>query len=319
MDSDKQKNINNRRSDYKNSNKSYQQTNHHKRAYSASQTAHRRRSSNQRYSGLESDEMKFSDELDTSFVEKRKKNKDKIIRDLDISYEKGNRPKKSKSKVIFKIISIILLLIIAVLCTGLYFTYISPKIVEKTVTKEVVVMDDNYLFLGDSITYMYDLDKYYEGLPVVNSGVNGNDVEDILNDINERVYQYNPSKVFLLIGTNDIDHGDSQEEVVEHIEELLLEIHKNRPYAELYLESIYPVLEGEKVVNIRTNEEIMDINQELKSFCKKEDITYIDMFSLLVDSSSDEVKIKDEYTKDGLHLSDKGYEVVTKEIKKYLK
>ena len=106
---------------------------------------------------------------------------------------------------------------------------------------------------------------------------------------------------------------------MEHIEELLLEIHKNRPYAELYLESIYPVLEGEKVVNIRTNEEIMDINQELKSFCKKEDITYIDMFSLLVDSSSDEVKIKDEYTKDGLHLSDKGYEVVTKEIKKYLK
>ena len=63
----------------------------------------------------------------------------------------------------------------------------------------------------------------------------------------------------------------------------------------------------------------MAINQELKSFCKKEDFTYIDMFSLLVDSSSDEVKIKDEYTKDGLHLSDKGYEVVTKEIKKYLK
>ena len=63
----------------------------------------------------------------------------------------------------------------------------------------------------------------------------------------------------------------------------------------------------------------MAINKELESFCKKEEFTYIDMFSLLVDSSSDEVRIKDEYTKDGLHLSDEGYEVVTEEIKKYLK
>ena len=43
------------------------------------------------------------------------------------------------------------------------------------------------------------------------------------------------------------------------------------------------------------------------------------MFSLLKDPDSDEVKLKEDYTKDGLHLSDKGYDVVTREIKKYLK
>lgn len=316
MDNDKQKNVNNRRSNYKYSNHNYSQGNNQRRS-SYYQNNNKRRKIN--HSNLESDEMKFSDELDTSFIEKRRVNKDKVMRDLDNSYKKEIRPCSGKLKVVFHIFLVIILLVITVFCTSLYFIYISPKVVEKTVTKEVVVMDDNYLFLGDSITYMYDLDKYYEGLPVVNSGVNGNDVEDIMNDIEERVYQYNPSKIFLLIGTNDIDHGDSQEEIVNHIEELLLEIHKNRPYAEIYLESIYPVLEGEKVVNIRTNEEIMAINKELESFCKKEDFTYIDMFSLLVDSSSDDVKIKDEYTKDGLHLSDAGYEIVTEEIKKYLK
>ena len=318
MDNDKQKNISNRRSNYKYSNKNYQQVNRQRRN-SNYQNTNKRRSSNRHYSNLESDEMKFSDELDTSFVEKRRVNKDKIIRDLDNSYKKENKPKKATFKIVFHFFLIILLLGIAVLCTSLYFTYISPKVVEKTVTKEVVVMDDNYVFLGDSITDFYDLDKYYEGLPVVNSGIDGNDTQDILDDMENRVYQYNPSKVFLLIGTNDIDHGDSLDSIVDNIEKILLEIRENRPYAELYLESIYPVMEGEKAVNSRTNEKIMTINDKLEEFCKKEQITYIDMFDLLVDSSSEKVQINPKYTKDGLHLSDEGYDVVTNEVKKYLK
>ena len=318
MDNDKQKKVSNRRSNYKYSNKNYQQTNHQRRN-SYYQNTNKRRSSSQHSSNLESDEMKFSDELDTSFVEKRRVNKDKIIRDLDNSYQKENKPKKGSIKIILHLLLIILLLSITVLCTSLYFTYISPKVVEKTVTKEVVVMDDNYLFLGDSITDFYDLDEYYEGLPVVNSGIDGNDTQDILDDMENRVYQYNPSKVFLLIGTNDIDHGDSLDSIVDNIEKILLEIRENRPYAELYLESIYPVMEGEKAVNSRTNEKIMTINDKLEEFCEKEQITYIDMFDLLVDSSSEKVQINPKYTKDGLHLSDEGYDVVTNEVKKYLK
>lgn len=318
MDNDKQKNISNRRSNYKYSNKNYQQVNRQRRN-SNYQNTNKRRSSSQHSSNLESDEMKFSDELDTSFVEKRRVNKDKIIRDLDNSYQKENKPKKGSIKIILHLLLIILLLSITVLCTSLYFTYISPKVVEKTVTKEVVVMDDNYLFLGDSITDFYDLDEYYEGLPVVNSGIDGNDTQDILDDMENRVYQYNPSKVFLLIGTNDIDHGDSLDSIVDRIEQILLEIRENRPYAELYLESIYPVMEGERAVNSRTNEKIITINKRLEDFCKKEEITYINMFDLLVDSSSEKVQINPDYTKDGLHLSDEGYEVVTNEVKKYLK
>ena len=45
---------------------------------------------------------------------------------------------------------------------------------------------DNYLFLGDSITDFYDLDKYYKDLPVVNSGISGNTIDDILKDMKKR-------------------------------------------------------------------------------------------------------------------------------------
>lgn len=93
MDNDKQKNISNRRSNYKYSNKNYQQVNRQRRNFYY-QNTNKRRSSSQHSSNLESDEMKFSDELDTSFVEKRRVNKDKIIRDLDNSYQKESKPKK---------------------------------------------------------------------------------------------------------------------------------------------------------------------------------------------------------------------------------
>lgn len=273
------------------------------------------------------DEMSFSDELDTSFVESKRKKREQIIEELNSSYEKDenkreHREIRKKPKVrigrmvVFVFVCVLLLFLIGV---GVYSLFIPPK--EKIVTKEktIVVVDDNYLFLGDSLTEYYDLDKYYKDLPVVNSGISGNITEDILNDIDHRVYQYNPSKVFLLIGTNDIQKGISSSEIVDHIKEILTDIHDNRPYAELYLESLYPVDEDKDASRDRTNEEIIEINKKLKKYCKDKDIVYIDLFQELVDEEDEDIRIKDEYSEDGLHLTDEGYEVVTNKIMKYLK
>ena len=155
-------------------------------------------------------------------------------------------------------------------------------------------------------------------MPVVNSGISGNQTEDILDNMKERVYQYNPSKIFLLIGTNDIEDGVEEEDIIHNIEEILQDIHENRPYAELYLEAIYPVDEDRSGSGDRTNEVIVSINEELEKYCKDHDITFIDTYDLLLDSDSDEDKIVEDYSKDGLHLTDEGYEVVTDEIMKYL-
>ena len=40
-------------------------------------------------------------------------------------------------------------------------------------------------------------------MPVVNSGVSGDKTNDILDNMEERIYRYNPSKVVILVGTND--------------------------------------------------------------------------------------------------------------------
>lgn len=276
------------------------------------------------------DEMTFSDELDTSFVENKRKKKRQIVEELNHSYEKAQAEQVAKSKKtlqkksrlrVGRVIGFVLifLLLISLLITCIYIITRPEKkkvVMEK---KEVMVVDDNYLFLGDSITEQYDLAKYFKDMPVVNSGVSGNQTEDILDNMKERVYQYNPSKVFLLIGTNDIEDGVDEEDIIHNIEEILQDIRANRPYAELYLEAIYPVDEDRSGSGDRTNEEIVSINDSLEKYCKSHDITFIDTYDLLLDSESEEDKIMEDYSKDGLHLTDDGYQIVTDEIMKYLK
>ena len=40
----------------------------------------------------------------------------------------------------------------------------------------------------------------------------------------KRAYQYNPSKVFLLIGTNDLDTKHSKEDIVKNVEKIISEL-----------------------------------------------------------------------------------------------
>lgn len=262
-------------------------------------------------------ELDSLDNLDISFVEE--KNKKKVVRDLG---------KDSKIEYKSKNNALCYLFIFLIICLSLFIIYhfISydhkkVKVVEKEVIKTVV--DDNYLFLGDSITEFYDLEKYYENLDVVNSGISGNTTSDILKDMKNRVYRYNPSKVFILIGINDPYVNIKRDDTIKNIKEIVNLIKENRPYTEIYLESIYPInntddekISHDMVSDKRKNEDVIKINEELEKFSKDEKITFIDLHSKLVDSDGN---LNIDYTKEGLHLSDKGYEVVTEVLQKYLK
>ena len=283
---------------------------------------------------LDLDELK-DDEMDLTFISKRKakkiskkKNDEKIMKDpkkenfegLEEKEEKIYEPvkvSKSSKKIVIFLILVILLLSGFLAYHFVTFDHSEPR--EETKIEEVV--PENIVFLGDSITDFYDLDKYYEEYHVVNSGINGNETHDILGDMNGRIYQYNPSKVFILIGTNDLQRDKSIDEIVDNIKKIVEGIEDNRPQAQIYIESIYPInnTDAEKIdhnmVGKRTNEDIKEINDKLESYCKEKNITYIDLYNLLVD---DEDNLKEEYTNEGLHISDEGYEVITEKIKEYL-
>lgn len=181
---------------------------------------------------------------------------------------------------------------------------------------------ENIVFLGDSITDWCPFDELYEDyIPIVNSGKAGYRTFELLPELEELVYQYNPTKVFILIGTNDLNTNTGEDELVDNIEKIIKRIKKHRANCKIYVQSIYPVnrSDDEKIdmdtVSKRENEEIQKVNKNIKQICKKHNVTYIDVYSHLIDEDGN---LKASYTKDGLHLSDLGYLKVTKILTPYV-
>lgn len=265
--------------------------------------------------------------LDTSFMEKKDKKKVKKIVDEVVPVPKVDDvyEEKNKSTLIIVLLTIACLFFISFIAYHYLFFDHSEKVKVVTKKEEVVekVVDNNYLFLGDSITEQYDLKEYYEDYPVVNSGVSGDYTSSIVKDMKKRVYDYNPSKVFLLIGINDLRNGKDVSEIVSNTKEIIELIKENRPYSEIYLESIYPInkTDDDKISDsVRDiefdNEKIIEVNDLLKDLAKDEKITYVDLYNKLID---DDGNLNISYTKDGLHISSEGYECITKELMKYIK
>lgn len=222
--------------------------------------------------------------------------------------------KNLKSLVIF-IGASFMLLVGILLCINekkiINMNYKIEKIERYTYNKESIV------FLGDSITSRYDLNKYFPNYNVYNSGIAGNMTKDILDNMENRVFAYNPTKVFILIGTNDLVYsGLDNDGIKNNIEEIINKIYEKNSNTKIYLESIYPVNNSinKEIVETRTNENIKDLNNKIEKICNNK-CTYINMYDNLTDKNGNMKRI---YTVDGLHLNKIGYKVITNKLIKYL-
>lgn len=177
------------------------------------------------------------------------------------------------------------------------------------------------VFLGDSITDFFRINEFFHGKYVINRGIGGDTTDNILKRMPESVYDLSPSKVFILIGTNDLGNGKSKDYIIGNISKIISGIRKNCPDAKIYLESIYPVSSArikkikKLIVGKRSNDKIMSINKGLEKLADEHGIKYIDVYSHLVGSDGN---IRPEYTVEGLHLTVKGYSAAAAVLRPYV-
>lgn len=178
------------------------------------------------------------------------------------------------------------------------------------------------LFVGDSLTQEFLLEEYFSGSLVYNRGIGGDTTEGLLKRMKESIYDLEPSKMFLLIGTNDLAVNVSKpEKVLENIRKIILATKENCKGTELFVESLYPTgTEGyynlsEEAIKNRSNYVIDVINQGLEALCQELEVTYIDINSKLKDK---EGRLKPELTRDGLHLKPEGYKIVIESLRQYI-
>ena len=218
-------------------------------------------------------------------------------------------------KMILQIILVAFLFIITII-TGVNCA------INKYKLKNIKVQDENIVFFGDSITKGYNVKEFYDEYRVVNSGISGNKTEDLINRIDNDLYNFNPSLVIIQIGTNDLRAGIKDEDIIKNLKTIIKGIRKNRKNANILIESVYPINRSiyeddwNNASPDYTNKHIIKLNKEIKLLCKNENIKYIDVYPKLLDNNNN---LKEVYTKDGLHLTDLGYYKVTRVIKEYIK
>ena len=115
---------------------------------------------------------------------------------------------------------------------------------------------------------------------------------------------------------NDIIDGRSIDQVVQDLKSILLKIKENRPYAKIYVESIYPINKEiedfDEDYNDINNYSIVKYNKQLEDLCESLDVNYLDVFSELSVNN----QLNKEYTDDGINLNDNGYKRLYKLIRR---
>ncbi|WP_027090420.1 GDSL-type esterase/lipase family protein [Thomasclavelia saccharogumia] len=193
------------------------------------------------------------------------------------------------------------------------------QIIEQTKTAQ----KGGVVFFGDSITQFCDLDKFYFEIDnKYNCGIAGITSKILLNFIDESVIKYRPSKVVIMIGTNDLGNTvmESPRDIALNVKEMIEIIHYNCLDAKIYLVSALPCLEkyhgyrAEKQ-GMRSNDILKMIFKEYKNVIPYEYVTFINAYGSICNKKGEPIE---EYYVDGLHINEKGYEKYTEFIKKSL-
>ena len=153
------------------------------------------------------------------------------------------------------------------------------------------------VFLGDSITEFVDFDKVLPAYHIINHGIAGDTTPGVLRRLGQST-ALKPRKLFLLIGTNDIGDGVSVEAVASNIKRIVSRIKDKTPGTRIYLQAVFPT----RNMPNRLNALIQELNAHIQEVAREFGCTYIDLYPLLLDESG---SLGQEYTVDGLHLSDK--------------
>lgn len=195
------------------------------------------------------------------------------------------------------------------------------------------VVKGQILFAGSSLMEQFPINELLmtEKIDTIiyNRGVGGFTTDDMLENMDVQIFDLEPSKIFINIGTNDIAYPNIPfREVLSHAlgnyELILTQIQSHLPDTKVYMMAYYPVNEIDKIpkgewaesmfVN-RNNQNLPIANAAVKELAEKIGYDYIDVNAGLTDECG---LLKREFTVEGVHMYANGYRVIFENIKPYL-
>lgn len=165
------------------------------------------------------------------------------------------------------------------------------------------------VFVGDSITARGEWQEFFPEQVVLNRGIDSDVTEGVRNRLSV-IIETQPEKIFLMIGINDLKQGISSETTLEYYEQILEQLSSSLPDCEIYVQSILPVSSSTGI----SNRDVQDLNVSIQKLAEECNITYIDLYSFLVDEHNDLPKA---YSADGVHMTGDAYKIWIDVLKDY--
>ena len=187
------------------------------------------------------------------------------------------------------------------------------------------------LFTGSSLMEQFPINEIAMSMGVdkiiYNRGIGGTTTDEFLEHIDTVLLDLAPSKVFINIGTNDINERSDgeywQDHLLRNYEKILAILKEQLPKTEVYMMAYYPVNpdipdapeQTKYAFKTRTNAAIDDTNAKLAVLAENTGCHFIDCNAGLRDEDGNQ---KAEFSKEGLHMYPAAYLEVFKALRPYL-
>jgi len=173
--------------------------------------------------------------------------------------------------------------------------------------------EDCYLFIGSSSMRMWkSLQEDFPRYPVINRGFGGSHFSDAIYYFNDLILAYNPKKIIIYEGDNDIASSKSPKKIMKGLKTLLGLIRDNLDHPDIAIISAKP---SPRRWNLKDKYE--NLNAKFENLASKsQDLTYIDVYTyMLNDKGQPEPEL---FLEDSLHMTGKGYMIWEKQIRPFI-
>lgn len=186
------------------------------------------------------------------------------------------------------------------------------KMVDKFRSEPIVT--GRIIFLGNSITEGGDWASLTGNPSVINRGISGDNTYGILQRLDD-VTKRKPSKVFILIGINDISIDIPPPVIADNYRRIIDRILNESPATQIFVQTLLPLDPGFKGFpqHFDKPEKVTALNVLLKKLALDKEVNCIDLFSVFLDRRG---RLDNRYTYDGLHLNAAGYQHWAAHLKK---
>ena len=186
------------------------------------------------------------------------------------------------------------------------------------------------LFVGSSLMEHFPINEILVNrgldLAIYNRGISGYTIPELLESMNEQIFDLEPSVIFINIGTNDISRPEeTMEDLYRDYKEVLRQIKEKLPLALVYMMAYYPVNpdlakeiqawpEAAEAARLR-KERLSGADDVVKKLSEEFGYEYIDVNEGLYDDAGE---LRRELSTDGIHMWPEAYEIIFDNMMDYL-